>query len=670
MNALHELARAAGLQSSWRDFSGAEQIVSEDSLRAVLAALGVPAGTENDIRDSLAMLRAETAQFSAPPPLITATAGEPILVPGPPGRFRLTLETGETIEGMAEAQPAGVALPPVQQPGYHQLELGAATIILAVAPPRAYTLEDAAQGAKLWGLTVQLYALRRAHDGGIGDFSALAEFCSQAARRGADAIGISPVHALFAADLTRFSPYAPSNRAALNALHIAHDGAAPDDAPLIDWPRAAAAKLAALREVFERLYSPELAAKIDAELGPEQKRHALFEALMEQLSHGNPAALDWRNWPAAYQHPDNPEVARFAQEQDQRIGFHAWLQWRADQELGAAQAAARAAGAKIGLIADLAVGTDPAGSHSWSRPDEVLKGLEIGAPPDLVNREGQSWGITAFSPRGLRHSGFSAFIDMLRHALRHAGGVRIDHVMGLTRLWLVPQGLPSAQGAYLTMPADDLMRLVALESHRHKAVILGEDLGTLPPGFGAKLDRAGIAGLRVMWFERDGAKFTAPQSWTASAVAMTTTHDLPTMAGWWEGTDIEWRAKLGMSGDAPAQRDADRHALWSAFIASGAATSPPPPPPQDGAAAASAAAAHLGRAACTLALLPVEDALSLTEQPNLPGTTNGHPNWRRRLPGDAGTLFSRADFCQRLAGLADARKAEDDSESEGKDFFL
>ncbi len=235
---------------------------------------------------------------------------------------------------------------------------------------------------------------------------------------------------------------------------------------------------------------------------------------MAKLSQGNPSALDWRNWPASYQRPDHPAVARFAQEQATEIAFHAWLQWRADRELAAAQAAARAAGARIGLIADLAVGTDPSGSHSWSRQDEVLKGLEIGAPPDLVNREGQSWGITAFSPRGLRRSGFSAFIDMLRHALRHAGGVRIDHVMGLTRLWVVPQGLPSAQGAYLAMPADDLMRLVALESHRHKAVILGEDLGTLPPGFGAKLHRAGISGLRVMWFERDGANFTPPQSWT------------------------------------------------------------------------------------------------------------------------------------------------------------
>jgi 4-alpha-glucanotransferase len=658
MNALHELAHAAGLQIAWRDVNGAEQIVSEDSLRAVLAALGFSSASGNEIQDSLATLHAETAQDFTPP-LVTATVGEPIFLPGSSGRFWLTLESGEKIEGMAEAQPGGIVLPPVQEAGYHRLEFRDRTTILAVAPPHAYRLEDVAQGEKLWGLAVQLYALRRDHDGGIGDFSALAAFCTLAAQRGADAIAISPTHALFAADLTRFSPYAPSNRAALNVLHIAQDAASQDDSALIEWPHAAAAKLAALREAFDQSYSPALAAKIHTDLGPEQQRHALFEALMTKLSQGNPSGLDWRNWPASYQRPNHPAVARFAQEQSKDIAFHAWLQWRADRELAAAQAAARAGGARIGLIADLAVGTDPAGSHSWCRQDEVLKGLEIGAPPDLVNQEGQSWGITAFSPRGLRRSGFSAFIEMLRHGLRHAGGMRIDHVMGLTRLWVVPQGRPSTQGAYLAMPADDLMRLVALESQRHKAVILGEDLGTLPPGFGAKLHRVGIAGLRVMWFERDGGAFTPPRSWTPSAVAMTTTHDLPTVAGWWDGTDIDWREKLHMSRDTPAQRDADRRALWNAFVESGAATSPLPSP-LDAAAAAYAGAAHLGRAGCTLALLPVEDALSLPEQPNLPGTTDAHPNWRRRLPGDSETLFARTDFCQRLTALAESRQQDDE----------
>jgi len=651
---LRQLARAAGIAIQWRDVNGTDQTVPEESLRAVLGAIGFPADTDADIADSFETLRAETSQHALP--LVTATLGERIRLSGAPGRYRITLESGQSIDGIAEATAEGIWLPAITEPGYHRLDFAGNSSTLAIAPRRAYTLADAGGGAKLWGLTVQVYGLRRHQDGGIGDFLALEQFCARAAQAGADAIGISPVHALFSSDVTRFGPYAPSNRAALNVLHIAHDIPGGEDGNFVNWPLAAATKLKLLREDFERGHDAAALHEYRRHAGIE--RHAIFEALSATLTPGNPAAADWRNWPAAYQHPDNPAVARFILENPREIAFHAWLQMRAEQGLGAAQEAARAAGARIGLISDLAVGTDHAGSTSWSRQDEVLKGLEIGAPPDLINREGQSWGITAFSPRGLRNSGFSAFLEMLRHALRHAGGVRIDHVMGLARLWVIPHGFPSTGGAYLALPADDLMRLVTLESHRHKAVVLGEDLGTLPDGYGEKLSAAGIAGMRVLWFERDErGGFTPPDTWTPTAVAMTTTHDLPTTAGWWEGKDIEWRAKLNMKGDGETERASDRAALWSAFQASGA-TAAPQPPDNDGAAATYAAAAHLGRAACTLALLPVEAALSLPEQPNLPGTVDEHPNWRRRLPGDAEAIFGREDFLARLAVLAQTREGK------------
>ncbi len=227
--------------------------------------------------------------------------------------------------------------------------------------------------------------------------------------------------------------------------------------------------------------------------------------------------------------------------------------------------------------------------------------------------------------------------------------------MGLSRLWLIPSGQPSHAGAYLTMPEEDLIRLVTLESYRHRAIILGEDLGTLPEGFGPRLVEAGIAGLRVMWFERDGAAFTPPSSWTRTAVAMTTTHDLPTVTGWWQGQDIAWRERLGQAGDGVETRAADRAALWTAFTASHA-TAAPQPSDKDGAAASYAATAHLGTAACTLALLPIEDAISAPEQPNLPGTIDEHPNWCRRLPADAAALLGREDVAARLAILAKMRR--------------
>jgi 4-alpha-glucanotransferase len=526
---------------------------------------------------------------------------------------------------------------------------------LAVAPPRAFTLADAAQGAKIWGLAVQLYALRRDGDGGIGDFAALAGFAREAAAHGADAVAISPVHAQFSNDVTRFGPYAPSNRAAFNALHIGEDSFShPDSGDLIDWPAASGAKLAALRTAFANFHDHAALDAFCESAGEGLKRHALFEAIQSALSEHHPQAHDWRQWPEAYRDPNNPAVFRFMQDNAQEVNFHAYLQYRADKDLEAAQDAARGAGMKIGIIADLAVGTDHAGSQSWSRQDEVLRGLEIGAPPDAVNREGQSWGITAFSPRGLRNSGYAAFIEMLRHALRHAGGVRIDHVMGLARLWVIPQGRPSKEGAYLRLPAEDLMRLVVLESQRHRAVILGEDLGTLPDGFQDRLDRAGISGLRLLWFERRGLHFTPPSQWTSTAVAMTSTHDLPTVAGWWQGVDIGWREKLNMAGDSREARATERGELWAAFHNSGA-TKALRPADEDGATAADAACAHLGRAACMLALLPIEDALGAPEQPNLPGTIDEHPNWRRRLAAPAKDLLNRPDVAARLAALNAAR---------------
>jgi 4-alpha-glucanotransferase len=639
------LASAAGIEIVWRDVDGNEQIVADDVLRAVLGAIGFPAETQAQVTASLAAL--EDKRTKKLSPLITAEVGKPISISALAGRFSLTLETGETIHGIYD----GTTLSPVMTPGYHKLEIAGSETTLAVAPSRAYTLEDAAKGEKLWGLAVQLYALRRNGDGGIGDFAALQEFVKAAASHGADAVAISPVHAQFSSDVTRFGPYAPSNRAAFNVLHIAESFGQPDAGVLIDWPAAATAKLGVLRDAFSQFNDHAALAAFRKTAGAGLELHALFEAIQAKFHSTTP---DWRRWPADFRNPATPAVQKFLLENRKEIEFHAYLQFRADQGMQAAQHAARAAGMKIGLISDLAVGTDHAGSHSWSRQGEVLHGLELGAPPDAINREGQSWGITAFSPHGLQNSGFSGFIEMLRHALRHAGGVRIDHVMGLMRLWVIPIGMRSAEGAYLRMPVEDLMRLVALESYRHQAVILGEDLGTLPQGFDDRLAAAGISGLRVMWFERTGAHFNPPSLWTKTAVAMTSTHDLPTVAGWWQGEDIFLRARLSMAGDNEEIRADDRAALWAAFQNSGAATSPIPAP-EEGAAAADAAARHLGFAACTLALLPVEDAVASREQPNLPGTVDEHPNWRRRLADPADEILNRPDVAARLAALNTAR---------------
>jgi 4-alpha-glucanotransferase len=313
----------------------------------------------------------------------------------------------------------------------------------------------------------------------------------------------------------------------------------------------------------------------------------------------------------------------------------------------------------IGLISDLAVGTDSGGSQCWSRQEETLLGLSIGAPPDLLQRNGQNWGLTAFSPRGLVANGFGTYREMLHTALAHAGGMRIDHAMGLNRLWVIPEGASGADGAYVGFPERDLIRLIALESQRHRAIVLAEDLGTVPEGFQDRLRDAGIAGMRVLWFERDqDGRFNSPSQWTPRAAAMSSTHDLATLAGWWRGHDLDWRKELGQLSDAAAsqaERVQEKTLIWQAMQHSGAAQGEQPTA-EDTATFADAATVHLGRSACELVMLPLEDALGLVEQPNLPGTTDEHPNWRRRLDGDAQNTLDAGATRARLQALQASRQ--------------
>jgi 4-alpha-glucanotransferase len=667
-NALRALAEAAGVSTGWRDVHGADHSVSPETLRAVLAALGLPA----DVSEAHAVLAAAAARL---PPLLTAVPGMHLTVPdGTPGhRYRIDLEQGGQREGQLDEQ-ARLAAPDAQ--GYHRLTLDGGQTVLAVSPGRCPSLAqlDAARhrDAAPWGLAVQIASLRRPGDGGIGDFGSVAVFAAAAARHGAAALAISPAHALFSADPSRYGPYAPSSRLALNVLLAdpkAAFGAVPEptagDDGLIDWPEAARRKLAHLRTLFDAEEDDPRFVVFRREAGLALEQHARFEALHAHFFGQDPARWHWRDWPAPFASPDAPGVALFAREHARDIAFHAFCQWLADASRAEAQRAAKEAGMPIGLIADLAVGTDGGGSHAWSRQAEIITGLSVGAPPDVFSPLGQDWGLTAFSPLAMREGGFAAFLELLRAAFRHAGGIRVDHAMGLQRLWVVPQGAGPAEGAYLHYPVDDLVRLLALEAHRHVALVIGEDLGTLPEGFHGRMADAGILGMRVLWFEQDwDGAFRPPHAWSRDAVALSTTHDLPTVVGWWQGRDIAWRERLGRfpSPDTARQeqerRDRDRGSLWRTMLESGAATGDQPSPDQPD-AVLEAVPAHLGATATALAILPVEDALGEAEQPNLPGTVEEHPNWRRRLPGAAATLLDAPGPARRLAAFARARRRPD-----------
>ena len=652
---LLDLAASAGVTSRWRDVHGAWHDVSPDTLRTVLGALGLPAGSDAAVRESLRHHRHGPAAL---PQMVTAQAGLPTHLPLPAYRYQLRLEDGSVREGVLAEVPGGSTLPAVNLPGYHRLSVGGQVATVAVAPARCYTVHDAAPGRRLWALAVQLYALQRDGDGGLGDFGSLQEMVGPAAARGASAIAISPVHAQFSADPDRFSPYSPSSRMALNVLHTRLDMPNKPATDLVDWPAAGRARLAAMRALFANADAATLVelAEHRRAAGQALETHARFEALHAYHFGADPSRWHWRTWPAEHRDPADPAVEAFAQQHPEAVRLHAFMQFLADRGLGGAQRAARDAGMPIGLIADLAVGADSGGSHCWSRQSETLLGLSIGAPPDLLSIEGQNWGLAAFNPRGLVQNGFGAYLELLRSAMRHAGGVRIDHALGLARLWVVPDGASAAQGAYVTFPTEDLLRLIALESHRHRAIVLGEDLGTIPDGFQDRLQAAGIMGMRVLWFERDKENdhFTDPRSWSRGAAAMTSTHDLATVAGWWSGRDLQWRSRLGLLGGQDRvdwewySRHRDRGMLWDAMRASGAVSDQPMPADWDANPAVDAAIRHVGASACDMVILPIEDALGLPEQPNLPGTMDEHPNWRRRLPGPAKNLFASPDVAARL----------------------
>lgn len=664
---LRHLAEKAGISSYWRDQAGQERAVSIESLREILAALGLAAGRESDIRESLALLRQDSQK---PAPLVTARVGEAVRLPslGPgAAKIAVTLESGEqTFSTPLEIFTDAVLLPAFDTPGYHVLHLPHGDVTIAAAPKRCVTFADL-KGRPGFGLAAQIYSLRSRDDGGIGNFAGVAALGRSTAALGADLLTISPVHALFGADAGRFSPYSPSTRLFYNPLHADPEAALP--APLvaqaiersgqaaemarlsgerlIDWPAAAGARRKFLRSLFDLMRETGQDAEFQSFRDTAAARlrdHAIFEVLHEKIWREQ-KIWRWRDWPAALRDPRSPEVAAFAQKNAEDVDFQIFLQWLTEKSFGAAQETCRHAGMKVGLVADLAIGTDADGGHAWSRPMEILSSLSIGAPPDYYAADGQNWGLAALSPRGLAQDGFSPFIETLRASLRHSGGLRIDHVMGLSRLWLIPQGRGALEGAYVAFPREDQFRLLALESWRHKAIVIGENLGTVPWGYRDFLAGQGAYGMRVLRFERQDHGYVPPRDWSHDAAAMTTTHDMIATAGWWKGADLE--------GAAQAERDArerERGFLWNSFRDSGVAQGDPPPA-WDAWPAVDAAIAYVAATPCALKIIAIEDALASDTQPNVPGVTIDKPNWRHRLDGDAGRLLDDSRTLQRLQPL-------------------
>jgi 4-alpha-glucanotransferase len=589
--------------------------------------------------------------------------------------------------GLKEAQPAdsgwrvqvSLPVPADLADGYYDLTLRVTSngrqqtgsTHLAVSPGRAWIPPSLARGERLWGLNLPLYALRSRRNWGMGDFTDLRTATAWAGELGAAFVGVNPLHAPQTGNHADPSPYSPTSRLFLNYLYVdlasvpeMEDSpearalwASPDfqadlerlrETPLVAYPEIRRLKRRLLKILFaafvERHGLPEapltprgvdLARFVD-QSGEALKKFALFQALTEQRG-----KKDWRRWPRKFHHPDSPAVAAFAREHSREIAFHQYVQWLAADQRQEVWDEAHRAGLPFTLYQDLALGAAPGGMETWSYPGLFARGATIGSPPDAFNLKGQNWGLPPLIPKNLEESGYRLFVNTLRANLPPGGIIRLDHVMSLFRLFWIPAGLGPGEGAYVRYPAEDLLGLLTLESQRQRTLVIGEDLGTVAPSIRQNLARARIFSYRVFYFERQGKgddNFAAPQDYPRQALACVTTHDLPTLAGYWEGRDLSLRNQLylypspQLAEQDVAARDRDRLLLVQALVEQGLLPPNYEPPadfcPEE---LRRAVLAYLGQSRAALVEVRLEDILGLTAQQNLPGTLEQHPNWRQKI---------------------------------------
>ncbi|HET9095022.1 MAG TPA: 4-alpha-glucanotransferase [Candidatus Baltobacteraceae bacterium] len=555
------------IEAGYTDFFGRYREAPPQTRRAILEALGPDDGGAARVLEPVYVFPA------AHPPQIPGLAGEPL------------------------------------EPGYYDHGFGGEKTTLIAVPPHAYVpqaLEDRAR----WGIAAQLYSLRSAKNWGIGDFGDLASMTDVARDAGAACVAVNPLHALHLTNPRSASPYSPLSRLFLNALYVdvpaaAHmlgAGAAIElpelralrEPDLVDYEGVAYAKLRALRRLYNGANRESEAYErfraFVARGGRRLHHLAVYQALMEFFKARNPDTYGWMQWPHEFGRPDSAAVQAHAAQHARHVEFYAFLQWLADEQL--ANAAHRASGMAIGLYRDLAVGVDAGSADAWMDREAFCLGIAVGAPPDPMNEQGQNWGLPPFNPRVLRRRAYAPFIELLRTNMRHAGALRIDHVMGLMRLFCIPAGMPSSQGTYLHYPFEEMTGVLALESVLNRCMIVGEDLGTVPDGFREKMAAARVFSCRVLYFEDD------PQQYPKDAVASTGTHDLPPLRRYWE-----------KNGTLP--EDADDDAVLQLVTQT---------------------YRRLGHSPALLVLAQLEDMLLQREQINTPGTFDEVPNWQHKIP--------------------------------------
>ena len=698
---LHRLARAHGIALEYRNAWGNVQRISDGVLRAVLAAMHVDIATEEAIARALDALDFARCGQCLPPMSVVRKASRPWrievnlplryasqalawrVIAEDAGEYRFAIPDAELRIATASSGPCIKVRLSLDAPlsiGYHTIELVANGVtiahgMLAVAPTKCHRPAALRNGGRTWGVAVQLYGVRSARNFGMGDFTDLANLVGRVGAEGADVVGVNPLHALFPHNPTHASPYSPSSRMFVNVFYLDVEAIAEfarcaharervnsstfrsalakvRAAPLVDYAGVAALKMPLLELLYVQARGDARSGATSRWLefdayktagGEALRRQALFDALQAHFHARDPAIWGWPVWPSDYRDPASRAVRAFADEHGERVGFFAWLQWQADLQRESIATRARQSGLAIGLYTDLAVSIDRGGAEAWANQALYAVRASVGAPPDIFNVRGQDWGLPPMIPTRLRDAGYAPFIATLRANMRASGALRIDHVMGLMRLYWVPSGATPADGAYVHYPLDDLAGLLALESERHRCLVIGEDLGTVPDEVRIALASNDLLSYRVLLFERnEQGEFNPPSAYPEAALATASTHDLPTLAGWWEGHDIALRAAHGHLGananleSAMAERIRDRGQLLAALVREGLLPEGTPLDPNAvptlTLVLAAALQAYLARTPCALFVVQPEDVFGAIEQANLPGTTTEHPNWRRKLP--------------------------------------
>jgi 4-alpha-glucanotransferase len=717
-NALKQVAEMARIADSYVSAWGDEAKVEDATILHLLKSLGYD--TTND--ETLLKSAEKKHKKDVLDPVLVVRDGEPVEIAlnlGVSAResefsWKLETEQGEVLEGYLQSQivrderkeggPLVFALPGSVAWGYHKLTVARKrrkspyVMTLIVTPKACFKQAEIEGGKKMWGPSVQLYTLRTQHNWGIGDFGDLKQLVADIASRGGDFVGLNPIHSLFPANPEGASPYSPSSRRWLNILYI-DVSSVPEfslsidaqqkvgsaefqqrlqkarEAHWVNYSEVADLKLSVLPMLFAEFKARHLDKNSDraqaflnfVEEGGESLVHqAAFDALHAVLHAEDSNTWGWPVFPEQYQKFENAAVQKFIEQNQEKVQLYMYLQWIADVQINEAQALAEEKGMSVGLYRDLAVGVADSGSETWADEGNLIMDASIGAPPDVLGPLGQNWGLPPLNPQALQATGYDAYIKLLRANMKHCGALRIDHVLGLLRLWWIPKVENATKVAYIYYPVEDMLAILALESHRHQCSVIGEDLGTVPDEIVGILRDAGVHSYKVFFFEtsEDDGGFISPAHYAEQSMSALCTHDMPTLRGFWHCDDLKMGKELGLYPNEEQLQGlfADRleckqgildSVRWHGYLPEGIGHDAQFVPMDS--YLAEALQMHVAAGSSTLLSVQLEDWLEMDKPVNIPGTVDEYPNWRRKLSMNLDEVFAHEGVNRVARNLTEVR---------------